>query len=313
LPKVKGVCLGAVFLSLISVYLLIVLGFAAKASLKEKLDERTLVLVSIYFLQPMLNFWGLMRAPIDHTLIAAPLYYLVVIFALLPLLYFLGKKLFAHGKERAIFIVSGLVGNTANLGIPIGIALFGEASIPYTTIINIANVFFVYTVGVYFYSRGNFSVKESLLNVIKLPVLWFALLAIVCNLIGITIHPAIDRVLEMGAYASITIQLMIFGIYLHGVRMERINARLIAGVTLVKFLLLPAATLLLLWFIPLPPMVKGILFLELIMPLAIANVNFAALYDCKPRDLTVLVLLTTLLFMGLMFAVVDLLGRFGWH
>ena len=48
--------MGAIFLSLLSTYLLILLGFMAKASLKEKLDERTLVLVSIYFLQPMLNF-----------------------------------------------------------------------------------------------------------------------------------------------------------------------------------------------------------------------------------------------------------------
>jgi hypothetical protein len=253
-----------------------------------------------------------MQAPINAALVYAPLLYTAIILTLLPLTYLLGKRLFADGKERSIFVVSGLIGNTANLGIPVGIVLFGEASIPYTTIINIANVFFAYTVGVYFYSRGNFSVKASLRNIVKLPVLWAALAAILCNLAGMTLHPAIDRVLEMGAYASIVVQLMIFGIYLHSVEIKAVNLRLLAGVHATKFLVLPLAAAVILSMIELPPMVKGILFMELLMPLAIANVNFASLYDCRPRDLTVLILLTSLLFMGIVFIGVELINRFGW-
>lgn len=295
-----------------SLYLFIAVGFLAKSILREKLDERSLVLLSIFFLQPFLNFWGLMQAPINAALVYAPLLYTAIILTLLPLTYLLGKRLFADGKERSIFVVSGLIGNTANLGIPVGIVLFGEASIPYTTIINIANVFFAYTVGVYFYSRGNFSVKASLRNIVKLPVLWAALAAILCNLAGMTLHPAIDRVLEMGAYASIVVQLMIFGIYLHSVEIKAVNLRLLAGVHATKFLVLPLAAAVILSMIELPPMVKGILFMELLMPLAIANVNFASLYDCRPRDLTVLILLTSLLFMGIVFIGVELINRFGW-
>jgi len=312
-PKPKRADVTAVFLSMFSIYLFIGVGFLAKQVLREKLDERTLVLLSIFFLQPFLNFWGLMQRPIDASLVLAPLVYTVVILALLPLTYLLGKRLFADQKERSIFIVSGLIGNTANLGIPVGIVIFGEASIPYTTIINIANVFFAYTVGVYFYSRGNFSIRESLMNIIKLPVLWSALAAIICNLAGVTLHPAIDRILEMGAYASIVIQLIIFGVYLHSVQIRTINLRLVAGVHATKFVMLPLLTVLILTLVDLPPMVKGILFMELIMPLAIANVNFASLYDCRPKDLTVLILMTSVLFMGIVFAAIDLMNRFGWH
>lgn len=302
----------AVFLSMFSIYLFIAVGFMAKATLKEKLDEKTLVLLSIYFLQPFLNFWGLMQTPIDADLVYTPVIYLVIVLAVLPLTFILAKQLFADQKERSIFIISGLIGNTANLGIPVGIVIFGEESIPYTTIINIANVLIAYTIGVYFYSRGNFSIRDSLLNIVKLPVLWFALLAIVCNLAGMTLHPSIDRVLEMGAYASIVIQLMIFGIYLHSAKIRTINLRLVIGVNTVKFILLPLLTVLLLGMVDLPPMIKGILFLELLMPLAIANVNFASLYDCRPRDLTVLILITTALFMGIVFGGIRVIHYFSW-
>ncbi len=308
----EGIIVTAVFLSMFAIYLFIAVGFMAKSTLKEKLDEKTLVLLSIFFLQPFLNFWGLMQRPIDTGLVYAPLLYLAIVLLLLPMIFLLGKQLFADMKQRSIFIVSGLVGNTANLGIPVGIVIFGEESIPYTTVINIANVFFVYTVGVYFYSRGNFSVRESLINIIKLPVLWSALLAIVCNLAGITLHPSIDRVLEMGAYASIVMQLLIFGIYLHSVQIRSITPRLLAGVHTVKFVLLPLVALAVLLPVDLDPMIKGILFLELLMPLAIANVNFASLYDCRPGDVTVLILMSSVLFMGIVFGGIRVIQHFGW-
>lgn len=312
IPKKARLPVSTLFISIVSIYLFIVVGFMAKRIFRERMDERTITLLSVYFLQPFLNFWGLMRTPIDASLVYAPVIYTIIVLIVLAGTFLLGRQLFADLKERSLFIISGIIGNTANLGIPIGIAVFGEESIPYTTVINIANVFLVYTLGVYFYSRGNFSVRESVLNILKLPVLWFALLAIIFNLTGITLLPEIDRALEMGAYASIVIQLILFGIYLYSVQPKSINLTLLAGVGSVKFLALPLVSAAVLSVIDLPPMVKGVLFLEMIMPLAIANVNLAALYDCRPKDVTALILVTTVLFMGILFGAVELIGRFGW-
>ncbi|WP_245394676.1 AEC family transporter [Sulfurospirillum diekertiae] len=68
-------------------------------------------------------------------------------------------------KEKSIITICVIIGNTGNLGIPLGIALFGDDSILYMSMINITNVFIVYTLGVFFYSRGNFSIKQSLFNI----------------------------------------------------------------------------------------------------------------------------------------------------
>lgn len=292
------------------IYLFIAVGFGAKWAFKEKIDDRTITLLSVYFLQIFLTFWGLLKRPIDTELLFAPTLYLGITLLSLLLMVPLARMLFSDTKERSIATVAALIGNTGNLGIPLGIALFGEESIPYTTLINLVNVFVVYTIGVFYYSRGEFTVRGSLLNILKLPVLWAAMVAIALNLIGYVPSPAIDKTLMMGAYASMTMQLLLFGIYLYGIKLGEINLRLTAWVNGTKFILIPAITFVILGMVEMDPMVKGILFLELIVPLAVANVNLASLYNCSPRTVTVQVFITSVLFLGIALILPTLLQMF---
>ena len=296
--------------SILGIYLFIAVGFGAKWSFKEKIDDRTITLLSVYFLQIFLTFWGLLKRPIDTELLFAPALYLGISLLALLLMIPLAKMLFHNPKERSIATVAALIGNTGNLGIPLGIALFGEMSVPYLTLINLVNVFVVYTIGVFYYSRGEFSVKGSLMNILKLPVLWAAMVAILLNLIGYVPSPAVDKTLMMGAYASMTMQLVLFGIYLYGIKLGEINLRLTAWVNGTKFVLIPVIAFVVLGMVEMDRVVKGILFLELIVPLAVANVNLASLYNCSPRTVTVEVFTTSVVFLGIAFFLPTLLQMF---
>lgn len=296
--------------SLLGIYLFIAVGFGAKWAFKEKIDDRTITLLSVYFLQIFLTFWGLLKRPIDTELLLAPSLYLAITLLSLLLMIPLSRVLFSDTKERSIATVAALIGNTGNLGIPLGIALFGETSVPYLTLINLVNVFVVYTVGVFYYSRGEFSIRDSLLNILKLPVLWAAMVAIALNLDGYHPGEAIDKTLMMGAYASMTMQLVLFGIYLYGIKLGEINLRLTAWVNGTKFLLIPAIAFFVLGSVEMEPMVKGMVFLEVIVPLAVANVNLASLYNCSPRTVTAEVFVTSILFLGIALLLPTLLKMF---
>lgn len=297
----------SILFSVLGIYIFILVGYFAKRQFKEQMDERTITLLSVYFLQVFLTFWGLLKRPIDSTLFMTPMLYIGIVFIALVLMLPIVKQLFSDKKERSIATVAALIGNTGNLGIPLGIAIFGEESIPYTTVINLANVFFVYTVGVYFYSRGTFDVKKSLMNIVKLPILWAALFAITLNLIGYVPSDSIEKTLMMGAYASMTMQLVLFGIYLYGVKIKELNFRLTYWNSGIKFLLLPLIAFGVLHYSDLDTTVKGILFMELMMPLAVSNVNLAALYECRPKDTTVQVFISSILFLGIIFIIIKLL------
>ena len=302
--------MGTIFLAVSSIYIFILIGYSAKYFFKEKIDEKSLNLLSVYFLQVFLTFWGLLKRPIDSELLLAPLIYLGIVAIILTLTFLMARRLFADPKERSIASIAALIGNTGNLGIPVGIAVFGEESIPFTTLINLANVFIVYTLGVYFYSRGNFSITESLRNIAKLPVLWFALLALGFNFYEVGLPKEIMKVLEMGAYSSMVIQLIILGMYLHSVRLHHLNLRLIAFVNGTKFILLPALAFFLLQFAPLSTMIKGVIFMELFMPLAVANVNLSSLYGCRSEDVTALIFISSMLFLLFGFFGLSLIEQF---
>jgi predicted permease len=283
------------------------MGFVAKMSFKEKIDDKTITLLNVYFLQVFLTFWGLLIHPVDISLLYAPSIYLVIVVFTVLISALFASKLFRDKKEYSIAMVAAIIGNTGNLGIPLNIAIFGESSIPYTTVVNLVNVFVVYTIGVFYYSRGSFSIKTSLTNIIKLPILWAAILAIYLSVSGYEPSKEIMKMLMMGAYASMTMQLFLFGIYLYGTKIKEINKKLVAWIVGFKFIVLPLIAFIVLYNIELDLMVKKIIFVELMMPLAVANVNLASLYECKPKVVTALVMITSVLFLGIIFLGVEIL------
>jgi len=284
------------------------MGYIAKMSFKEKIDDKTITLINVYFLQVFLTFWGLLIHPVDINLLFAPSLYFFIVLIVLLLSASVAHLLFKEKKEYSIAMVAAIIGNTGNLGIPINIAIFGEESIPYTTIVNLVNVFIVYVIGVYYYSRGSYDTKTSLTNIIKLPILWAAIVAILLSLYRVPIHNSIMKMLMMGAYASMTMQLFLFGIYLYGAEIKEINRRLVLWVLSFKFVLLPLVAFIVLQNVEgISPMIKGIIFIELLMPLAVANVNLASLYECKPTVVTALVFISSFLFLGVIFLGVELL------
>ena len=293
------------FLSIGGIYLFIVLGYFAKLSFKDVIDQKSFVLFSIYFLQPILVFWGITSRKIDFGVVEAPLLFVAVTGVALLISLLFSHLLFSDRKVRSIATVASIVGNTGNLGIPLGIALFGEGSVIYTSIINMANIFLVNTVGVYFYSRGHFSIRGSLLNIFKLPPIWFGVVALLFNYGSFSVPQDLQTPLRMGAYATMVIQLAIFGMYLYSVEIRKIDWRLFSFVTVMKFLVIPLMALLILDLYAVDPLVYNVVMLELIVPLAVMNVNLAALYACKPEVVTFLVFSSSLLFMVYIFGVMS--------
>ena len=297
-------------ISILFVYVFILLGYMAKRIFKEEINPKTLTLMSVYFLQPFVTIWGFSTAKLHSEHLFVPLIYLAIILLLLFPTILLGKALFSDPKERAIFSIAGFVGNTGNIGIPLGIALFGEASVIYTTLINIANVFVVYIIGVYIYSRGSFSIKESLLNIIKIPIIPASIVAILINIYEVPLSTEIIEFFKMGAYAGIVLQLFLLGTFLQGICIKELHPKLFIGTISQKFIIVPLATAVILSFTNLPLFVQGVIFMEMMVPLAVANINLASLYNCRPKDVTSLILLSTLLFMPLLFALSYVINHY---
>lgn len=226
------------------------------------------------------------------------------------LLLIFNKRIFTDSKDQSIFLASSLVGNTGNLGIPLGIALFGTQSVPYTSILNIANVFFIYIFSVYFFAKDQFSFKQALQSIFKIPAIWFAFIALAFNYYQLPIGVHFNRILEMGSYTAIVLQLVIFGIYLSQIKIKTTAWKLSFHISFVKHILLPVVGLGVIFLSDLNNYVAAILLMELMVPLAVNNVNMAALYNCRPHDVTSAILISSLVFIALIYFYLIVIKHF---
>ncbi|WP_266096084.1 AEC family transporter [Aliarcobacter cryaerophilus] len=283
----------------------------AKKNLKTQIDEKTLVLLSLYFLQPIMIFWGLTKEPINYEFVLSPIFFLICMVSTLLLMLLYSKFLFSSKTDENIFLATALIGNTGNLGIPLGIALFGVESVPYTSIINIANIFFMYTISIYFFARDKFNFKESIKSIFKIPVIWFAIFALAFNYFEFKIPKEFDFALQMGAYTSLTLQLIIFGTYLYSVKVKTIPWKLSLQISFAKHILLPIIGIIVVVnFTNFNPMIASILVMELMMPLAVNNVNFSVVYNTKPTDVAATILVSSAIFIAILHFYIEIIDYF---
>jgi predicted permease len=105
----------------------------------------------------------------------------------------------------------------------------------------------------------------------------------------------------MGAYAGIVLQLFLLGTFLEGIVIKEVHPKLLIGTLSQKFIMVPLLSAVILHFSSIQPHIQAIILMEMLTPLAVANINLASLYDCRPKDVTTLILISTLLFMPIVF------------
>ena len=289
-------------LTVIGIYIFIVIGFIAKRTFNE-IEGKTLVLLSTYFLQPFLTLWGIMLVPLNYDLTLSPAAYLVAVFFSLVFTFSLSFML-KDKKEKIIASLTPLIGNTGNLGIPLSYALFGDIGASIATMINLANIFFIYSFGIFFFASGKYDFKKAFFKIIKIPVMWFGILALVLNINGITFDKDVMKILQMGAFASIVIQLLIFGIYVAEIKTREVGLKQGLITVINKFVIFPLVGFLVLKIFGLKPLYLKAVMLEILTPLAVTNVNLSALFDLYPRKVALLVIVTSLLFLPVLLFII---------
>ncbi len=282
----------------IGIYIFIVLGFLAKKQFK--IDGKTLVILSTYYLQPFLTLWGIMLMPINKNLILAPIYYILIVFIALIFTYTFSLIL-KDKKDKIIATLTPLIGNTGNLGIPISYFFWGDFGAMIATLINLANIFFIYSFGIFFFAKGEYNFKDAFKKIIKIPVMWFGILALVLNLKGIHFSADIMKILQMGAFASIVTQLLIFGVYIADIKVKTDDKALVIVTIINKFVVFTLVGFIFLTLLGVDKKYFWPILFEIATPLAISNVNLSALFNLYPEKVSFLVLITSILFLGIIF------------
>ena len=201
-----------------------------------------------------------------------------------------------QGTFHSMFFVSSAV----FVGLPVNLALFGEASVPYVLIYFIANASSFWTLGVYSISRDGtgegykvFSM-QTVKNIFSPPLLGF-FLAIVLILLGLRLPRFIMDTCRYLGNLTTPLSMLFIGLVMNGVKLReiRLNKDLIA-ILFGRFIVSPLIVLFLSQYFPIPELMKKVFVIQAAMPVMTNTTIIAKVYNADAGYSAVATTVTTL-------------------
>jgi malate permease and related proteins len=196
--------------------ILLVMGIGFIIGKRFNPEPATLSVYLIYLFTPALVFKGIYttEVPGDELLGLAGVV-VGVAFGTMVLAFLAARFLNYSPRGESSLILTVLLVNAANYGIPLNTFAFGETGGSIAIIYYVVNSMLGNFLGVYFASRGTFSVKDALLNVLKVPIGYAAILGLVMNVMDWKLPLILERsIIDIAANASIPMMLALLGLQL---------------------------------------------------------------------------------------------------
>lgn len=186
------------------------------------LDARTLNRVSLYGLSPCLLFVTLLRTEINGAeALRLSLLMLLVCVAMCICAYVIARAMGLSSTERSGFMLASTFMNSGNYGLPATRFAFGDVGFQYAVIGYLTQAFLSQTMAVYVASSGGGNRRAALAQVLKMPMLYAAVLAILLRLLGVPLDESngfvavgLYRGLRLLADATLPFLLLILGMQL---------------------------------------------------------------------------------------------------
>ena len=209
-------------------------------------------------------------------------------------------RIFAVRQDRrGLFISMFFNSNTIFVGLPINQALFGDASIPYVLIYYMCNTTFFWTLGTYLIQRdgegeAQFDLKTSLKKVFSPPLMGF-LLGLVMVMLQIKMPAFLASDLQYLGNLTTPLSMIFIGLSVSHVGVKQ----LVLGkdqllILLGRFLVAPLLMATIVYWMPLPSLMKQVFIIQSAMPVMTNAPVVARLYGADSDYAAVMVTETPL-------------------
>lgn len=295
-------------LAIISIYLLISLGFIINKLIK--VDGKSLAKLIVYLFFPALIFVSILKKDFTYTEMILPVIFIALCLFVGICTLIAGKILkIPKAKNNLLAVATSLV-NTGNYGIPFCLALLGEESLPLAGLLTLGASVVSYTWGTYIISSGKYNFWQSIKNVFKLPPLYALLLAVIIKYFNIQIPDFIFNPINALNLAYSPIALIVLGVFLSQVEKSNILLKPTALALFMKLIFMPAIAFLIAYFMKLPTFIASIFILESAMPSALNSINLSSIFNNNPRFTSSIVFFTIIFSLATLTGISFLLSSF---
>lgn len=300
-------------LKIFPLYINIVLGYFSTKLLQ--VQRESIASILIYILGPIVVFSATLSVKIDLSILFLPIFFYVFCSLIAFIALFVFKNTWNDATSNILAFSAG-TGNTGYFGIPLAIIFFPPYLADIYIFTVLASLLYESTTGFYVTAKGNFTVKESINKMLKLPILYAFILGITLNLIGVTIPQEVSSYTAQfkGAYGILG--MMMLGMGLVGLkRGSDLDVKFISITFILKFIFWPLAILGVIYldrnfYMFLNEDLYKVMFLFSIVPLAGNTVTLAVLLNAKPEKASFTVLVSTIVSVLYIPIVLALYGGF---
>lgn len=175
----------------------------------------------IKVLMPILVIYHVSQTEVSKIAIIPAITFLLALTMNLPA--YLAHRSFAKKANYHLLSCAFAFFNVAFFGLPTVKALFGENEVPTLICIYIGTALYGDTIGYFQVARTKLSVRESLMKVLKIPLLYTFVVAIAGRLLGLALPSAIDPAMGVIGWIVSALGMTIIGVNLVGVDFGKLS------------------------------------------------------------------------------------------
>jgi malate permease and related proteins len=263
-----------------------------------KLDIKSISTMSLYLMLPFLTFDTFYSNQLNVEYFYMFLFTCLLALIMMTLTVLFGFFIKADKTQMSAMLLGTIFPNSGNYGAPVAMFAFGAMGFQYAVIFMVIHAFLMNTIGIFIASYGSektTSIKDSLMRVIKMPVLYGFLFGVLFQLLNIELPSTIQDGISLVGSASIPTVMLILGMQLAEIKPQKFELKYVNTVTIFRMLISPLLAVVLVNFMPVNDMIKNVYILLAAMPIAANTTLLAVQFDVKPDLTSFTTLVTTLL------------------
>ncbi|WP_374723829.1 AEC family transporter [Calidifontibacillus erzurumensis] len=263
-----------------------------------KLNIKTISTMSLYLMSPFLTFKTFYTNPLNIEYFYIFLFTFLLALSLIAITYISGKIIKADKTHMAAMLLGCVFPNSGNYGAPVALFAFGAMAFDYAVIIMVIHAFLINSIGIFIASFGSeksTTAREAMQRVIRMPVLYGALLGVLFQLLHFKLPPTIMEGISLVASATIPTVMLILGMQLAEIKPQLFALRYVNSVTVIRMVISPLLAALFVIFMPVSDTLKSVYILLAAMPVAANTTMLAIQFDVKPNLVSFTTFVTTLL------------------
>ena len=292
----KGLCFVDLLLIVLPAFLIFGAGFIGQKLLK--LDIKSISTMSLYLMLPFLTFDTFYSNELNIEYFYMFLFTCLLAIIMIILTVLFGLFIKADKTQMSAMLLGTIFPNSGNYGAPVAMFAFGAIGFQYAVIFMVIHAFLINTVGIFIASYGSektTSFKDSLMSVLKMPVLYGFLFGVLFQLLHIELPSTIQDGISLVGSASIPTVMLILGMQLAEIKPQKFELKYVNTVTIFRMIISPLLAVVLVNFMPVNDMIKNIYILLAAMPIAANTTLLAVQFNVKPDLTSFTTLVTTLL------------------